>query len=71
MNNENSKLRLQMSLFDAWAESAADRRNSDWPMDYPEFDSLVEIASSVMRLGSRGTPVSDEECALIAKVFSR
>ncbi|MCX5690431.1 MAG: HEAT repeat domain-containing protein [Planctomycetota bacterium] len=70
MSDTFSNLRHALCDFDEWASTFADRRNSDWPTDYPATGELVYAASSAMRLASDGSVASDEELLLIARVWT-
>lgn len=70
MSDSFSTLRDALSGFDEWASPFADRRNSDWPTDYPAMSELVSAAASAMHLACEASVSSDEELASIARVWS-
>lgn len=70
MSDSFSTLRNALSDFDDWASTFTDQRSSDWPTEYPAMSELVYAAASAMLLASEASVTSDEELALIARVWS-
>lgn len=70
MTNAIDHLLKSLGNFDEWESVSADRRNTDWPTDYPAINELVEAATYAIKEACATSVVSDETVKAIARVFS-
>ncbi len=60
----------QLAFFDQWAESQSDRRDSDWPTDYPRFGQLVDSAVKAMKYMVDAACYPDDALEMVARAWS-
>jgi hypothetical protein len=66
---ELDQLRAEMRKFLQWASRDADRRNTDWPTDYPAYCTLVAAAGAAMRSLCDTAHVSREDIELLCDAW--